>query len=174
VRDLESPEKPRSWTCRPQVAFLASQVLEDLHGQDATRQFRGLEGGHAHSAAAERLLQAYYVGSAAGREPPRPGCSASGRQGAAGGQSPQVDESKPLLSQVSRERGPIVHLGGRQAGALHAGQPARAGCLAAAAPAPPQVPRLGAQYAEWVHRPVPGCPRFFERDWMERLTKVKW
>jgi dihydroceramide fatty acyl 2-hydroxylase len=38
-----------------------------------------------------------------------------------------------------------------------------------------RVGNLGADaYWEWVHRPMPGAPRFFRRNWVERCSKTAW
>lgn len=38
-----------------------------------------------------------------------------------------------------------------------------------------RVGNLGADaYWEWVHRPVPGAPRFFRRGWVEACSKTAW
>lgn len=37
-----------------------------------------------------------------------------------------------------------------------------------------QVGKLGPAYHSWVHKPVPGAPRFFASPWLEAITKTPW
>lgn len=38
----------------------------------------------------------------------------------------------------------------------------------------PQISKMGAQYSDWVHKPVDRNLRLFEQNYLEMLTKTPW
>ena len=177
------------------------QALLEAHlGTDATRAFDA----HGHSAAAERMLEKYWVGTlqAEGARAGAEGASAAGER--AGGRALpdtlRADEGgraasqQPQQQEQSRQQQQQLPLRARSA-AAGAGSDSRSSVVAGTrAPLPSassstsasvgvdprrplvwQVGALGEEYEAWVHTPEDvPNPRFFRSDWAEALTKTSW